>query len=189
VAIVTLVGHLARNWGWVVLRGFAAIVFGVLAFAWPGLTLAALVLVWGAYALADGVLALLAAFQIRDEGKPMWPLLLVGLIGIGAGLATFARPGMTALLLLTFIGVWAIAIGIFQVIAAFRLRQVIENELMLGLSGGLSILFGVFVVLRPGAGAMSVIWIIACFAILFGVSLVTFGFRLKALATAASARA
>jgi uncharacterized membrane protein HdeD (DUF308 family) len=188
-AIGTLVSHLARNWGWVVLRGFAAILFGVMAFAWPGLTLAVLVLVWGAYALADGVLALVAAFQIRDEGKPMWPLVLVGLIGLGAGLATFAAPGMTALLLLTFIAVWAIAIGVFQVVAAFRLRQVIENELMLGLSGALSILFGVFMLLRPGAGAMSVIWIIACFAILFGVALVSFGFRLKALAAAPSARA
>jgi len=188
-AISTLVGHVARNWGWVVLRGFAAIGFGILAFVWPGLTLAALVMVWGAYALADGLLALLAAFRIRDEGKPMWPLILVGLIGIGAGLATIARPGMTALVLLTFIGVWAIAVGVFQVMAAFRLRQVIQNELMLGLSGALSILFGAFVLLRPGAGALSVIWVIACFAILFGVSLVSFGFRLKALAAAVSARA
>jgi uncharacterized membrane protein HdeD (DUF308 family) len=187
-AIGTLVGHLARNWGWVVLRGLAAIIFGVMAFAWPGLTLAVLVLVWGAYALADGVLALLAAFQIRDEGKPMWPLILVGLIGIGAGLATFAWPGMTAVLLLTFIAVWAIAIGVFQIAAAIRLRKVITNELMLGLSGALSILFGAFMLLRPGAGALSAIWIIGCFAVVFGISLVMFGFRLKALATAVSAR-
>jgi uncharacterized membrane protein HdeD (DUF308 family) len=188
-AIETLVGHLARNWGWIVLRGCTAILFGIMAFAWPGLTLAILVMVWGAYALADGVFALVAAFQIRDQGKPMAPLLLVGLIGIGAGVATFAWPGMTARLLLMFIAVWAIAIGIFQIVAAIRLREVIANELMLGLSGALSILFGAFLLMRPGAGALSVIWIIACFAVVFGLALVMFGFRLKRLARAASAHA
>lgn len=181
-AIPTLVGHLARNWGWVVLRGIVAILFGITAFAWPGLTLAVLILVWGAYAIADGVLALFAAFKFRDEGRPMWPLILVGLIGIAAGIATFMYPGMTALVLLTFIAAWAIATGVFQIVAAIRLRKVISGELLLALSGLLSIVFGVLMVMRPGAGALAVIWIIACYAILFGILLVSLGFRLKGLA-------
>ena len=104
----TLLGYLGRNWGWVVLRGVAAVLFGVLALAWPGITLAALVIVWGAYALADGVLSLVAAYRVRDQGKPFWSLLIVGLLGIAAGIVTFIWPGMTALLLLMFIAAWAV---------------------------------------------------------------------------------
>lgn len=180
-----LVGHLARNWGWIVLRGVAAIGFGVLALVWPGLTLAALVLVWGAYAIADGVLSLIAAFQIKDEGKPMWPLILVGLVGIAAGIATFTWPGMTALVLLSFIAFWAIITGFLQIVTAIRLRKVISNEWMLGFAGVLSILFGVLMIMRPGAGALAVIWVIACYAIVFGLTLVMLGFRLKGLASRA----
>lgn len=180
--IGAMLGHLSRNWGWIVLRGVAAILFGLLAFAWPGLTLALLVLAWGIYAISDGILALIAAFGIKDEGKPMWQLLLVGLIGIGAGVYTFARPGMTALVLLSFIAIWAVAVGIFQILAAFRLRKVIANEWMLALSGAVSLVFGILMWMRPGAGALAVVWVIACFAIAFGLLLVMLGFKLKGLA-------
>ena len=180
-AIGAMIGYLARNWGWIVLRGVVAVIFGVMAFVWPGITLSVLVLFWGAYALADGVLALVAAFKIRDEGRPMWQLIAVGLLGIAAGVITFMRPGITALALLAFIAVWALATGIFQVAAAIRLRKVIANEWLLGLSGALSILFGVFMLARPGAGALAVVWVIAWYAILFGVALVMLGFRLKGL--------
>ena len=181
-AIGTLVGHLGRNWGWIVLRGVVAILFGVMAFVMPGLTLAALVLVWGAYALIDGVVALATSFSIRDEGKPLWPLLLVGLLGIAAGLCTFFYPGMTAIVLLMFIAGWAIATGVFEVVAAIRFRKVIANEWMLGFAGVLSIAFGVLMILRPGSGALAVIWAIGTYAILFGLLLVMLGFRLKGLA-------
>lgn len=181
-AIATMMGHLARNWGWIVLRGVAAILFGVLSFAWPSITLAALVLLFGVYALADGLLALVAAFKIRDGGKPMWSLLVVGLLGITAGIFTFAWPGMTALVLLAFIASWALITGFFQILAAIRLRAVITNEWLLGLSGLLSIGFGVLMLARPGAGALAVIWIIAWYAIFFGATLVMLGFRLKGLA-------
>ena len=92
--------YLGRNWGWIVLRGVIAALFGVLAIAWPGITLAALVIVWGAYALADGVLALIAAWQVRDQGRPFWALVVVGLLGFAAGVVTFLWPGITALALL-----------------------------------------------------------------------------------------
>ncbi|HTS55128.1 MAG TPA: HdeD family acid-resistance protein [Burkholderiales bacterium] len=175
----TLLAYLGRNWGWVVLRGVAAVLFGVLAFAWPGITLAALVIVWGAYALADGVLALIAAYRVRDQGKPFWSLLIVGLLGIAAGIVTLIWPGMTALVLLLFIAAWAVVMGIFQIIAAIRLRKEIQGEWLLGLSGVLSVLFGIVMFVQPGAGALALIWAIAGFAIVFGVLLIWLGLKLK----------
>jgi len=168
-----------RNWHWVVIRGVAAVIFGLLAFIWPGITLAALVIVWGAYALVDGALALIAAFRVRDRGKPLWALLIVGLLGLAAGILTFIWPAMTALVLLSFIAAWAIVMGIFQIVAAIRLRKSIENEWLLALSGVLSVLFGVLLLLRPGAGALAVIWIIGAYAIAFGVLLIALGLKLK----------
>jgi uncharacterized membrane protein HdeD (DUF308 family) len=175
----TMLEHLSRNWGWVVLRGVAAVLFGVLAFVLPGITLAVLVIVWGAYALADGILALIAAYRVRDQGKPFWSLVIVGLLGIAAGIVTFIWPGMTALLLLMFIAAWALVMGIFQIIAAIRLRKEIQNEWLLGLSGALSVLFGIIMFVQPGAGALAVIWVIAAYAIVFGVLLIWLGLRLK----------
>ena len=136
---ITMLELLRRNWGWVVLRGVAAVLFGLLAFALPGITLAVLVLIWGAYAIVDGVLALIAAYRVRDR-RPFWSLLIVGLLGIVAGVVTFLWPVMTALLLLMFIAAWAVVMGIFQIIAAIRLRKVIQNEWLLALSGVLSVL-------------------------------------------------
>jgi uncharacterized membrane protein HdeD (DUF308 family) len=175
----TMLEHLGRNWGWVVLRGVAAVLFGILAFAWPGITLAALVIVWGAYALADGILALVAAYRVRDQGKPFWSLVIVGLLGIAAGIVTFIWPGMTALLLLLFIAAWAVVMGIFQIVAAIRLRKEIQNEWLLALSGVLSVLFGIIMFVQPGAGALAVIWVIAAYAIVFGILLIWLGLRLK----------
>jgi len=176
---VTMLEHLGRNWGWIVLRGVAAVLFGILAFALPGITLAALVIVWGAYALADGILALIAAYRVRDQGKPFWSLVIVGLLGIAAGIVTFIWPGMTALLLLMFIAAWAVVMGIFQIIAAIRLRKEIQNEWLLGLSGVLSVLFGIIMFVQPGAGALAVIWVIGAYAIVFGALLIWLGLRLK----------
>ncbi len=180
-AMNAMMGHLRASWGWIVLRGFVAILFGLAAFLMPGITLAVLVIVWGAYAIADGVFALVAGFRIRDGGKPMWSLVVIGLLGIAAGILTFVWPGMTALVLLVFIAGWALAIGIFQIAAAIRLRKVIDNEWMLGLGGLLSIAFGVLMLARPGAGALAVMWIIGWYATLFGVLLIMLGFRLRGI--------
>ena len=175
----TMWSDLGRNWGWIVVRGIAAVIFGVLALVLPGVTLAALVLLWGAYALADGIIALIAAFRIRDRGKPFWALLVVGILGIAAGILTFIWPGMTALVLLAFIAAWSLVMGIFQIIAAVRLRKSIENEWLLGLSGLLSIIFGVLMLINPGAGALAVIWVIGAYAVLFGVLLIALGIKLR----------
>jgi uncharacterized membrane protein HdeD (DUF308 family) len=165
-----------------VLRGVFAVLFGIFAFIWPGVTLAALVLVWGVYAIADGVMALIAAFTMHEGGKPMWALIVVGILGLAAGIVTFLWPGMTALVLLMFIASWAVLMGIFEIAAAIRLRKQIENEWLLALSGVVSIAFGVLMFLQPGAGALAVIWLIGGFSLIFGILLIVLGFKLKGLA-------
>jgi uncharacterized membrane protein HdeD (DUF308 family) len=178
--------NLGRNWGWVVLRGVVAVLFGVMAIVWPGITLAALVIVWGAYALTDGVLALIAAWQMRDRGRPFWSLVIVGLLGIAAGVVTFMWPGITELTLLMFIAAWAVVMGIFQIVAAVRLRKEIQGEWWLGLSGLLSVVFGVIMFAQPGSGALALVRVIGVYAIVFGVALIALGVRLKRYAPSAS---
>ena len=168
-----------RSWGWIVLRGVAAVLFGLLAITRPGVTLAALVFMWGAYAIADGVLAIVAGWRIRDHGRPLWSLFVVGVLGIAAGMLTFRWPGVTALALLLLIASWAMAVGALQIVAAIRLRKVIEGEWALAVSGVLSLAFGVLAVLHPGAGALGVLWMIAGYAIGFGILLIVVGFRLR----------
>jgi uncharacterized membrane protein HdeD (DUF308 family) len=181
---VTLLHTLGRAWWLVLLRGIAAILFGILALAWPGITLVTLVLLWGAWALIDGVTALVAGWRAKDGEKPMWQIVLVGLVGIAAGVLTFVMPGVTAIALLIMIAVWAIVSGVFEIVAAIRLRKEIANEWMLILSGALSVVFGALMILNPGAGALAVLWLIGSFAIAFGVLLVILAFRLKKHATA-----
>ena len=169
---------LARNWWVVALRGLCGVLFGLMAFAWPGLTLGALVFLWGAYALADGILAIVSAFS-GASGQPWWVLALEGMAGLGAAAASFFYPGLTALVLLYVIAAWAILTGLFEIAAAIRLRKEIEGELWLALAGLASVAFGVLLLVRPGAGALSVVWIIGAYALLFGVMLIVLGFRLK----------
>jgi uncharacterized membrane protein HdeD (DUF308 family) len=173
------VRELSRNWGWIALRGVAAIVFGALTFVWPQVTLLTLTFLWGAYAIADGVMSLLAGFQMKDGGKPTWTLVIVGVLGIVAGIVAFLMPGITALALLMLIAAWAIATGILQVIAAVRFRKEIDNEWWLILAGVVSVLFGVAMIARPGAGALAVVYVIGAYAILFGALLLALALRLR----------
>jgi uncharacterized membrane protein HdeD (DUF308 family) len=180
----TLLHTLSRYWWLILLRGIAFIVFGVLAFMWPGLTLVTLVLFYGAFALVDGVLALAHAIMGGGEMGSRWWLVLVGVAGIAAGIVTFMWPGLTALLLLVFIATWAIVLGVFQIAGAIRLRKEIDNEWTLILSGALSVGFGLVLLAAPGAGAVGLIWVIASYAVVFGVLLVMLAFRLKKHAAA-----
>jgi uncharacterized membrane protein HdeD (DUF308 family) len=174
----SLLHALAKNWWLEVLRGVAAIIFGILAFVWPGLTLLTLVLFWGAYALVDGVLAIVAAIK-GGNPMPRWWLAIVGLAGIVAGVLTFLVPGITALVLLIFIAVWAIVLGVMEIYGAIRLRKEIEGEWLLILNGALSVLFGLILLWRPGVGALAVVWIIGAYAIILGVIYVAFGLKLR----------
>jgi uncharacterized membrane protein HdeD (DUF308 family) len=170
---------LARNWWAVAVRGVAGIIFGILAFVMPVVTLAALVMLFGAYALVDGVFSIIAAVSGRTGARPWWALLLVGLVSIGAGLVTFFMPGLTALALAYVIAAWAIVTGVLEIIAAIRLRKVIRNEWWLGLSGALAIVFGVLLMLAPGAGALAMVLWIGAWALVYGVVLVILGVRLR----------
>lgn len=173
---------IGRNWWLVVLRGICAILFGVLAFTWPGMTLGVLILLFGAYAFVNGVLAFIAAFS-HSTGTPWWILALEGLVSIAAGIATFLFPGITAVTLLVVMAMWAIITGVFEIGAAIQLRKEIEGEVWLGLAGLASVLFGVVLLARPGVGALAVVWMIGTYSILFGVLIVALGFRVKSRLT------
>jgi uncharacterized membrane protein HdeD (DUF308 family) len=175
-----LLSRLAENWWVLLLRGVAAIAFGLIAFFWPGITLLSLTYLWGAYALADGVLSLWAAItgQGSDTSSRGW-LALSGVVSILAAALAFLWPGITALVLLLFIAGWAVAIGVLEIYGAIQLRKVVENEWWLILSGLLSIAFGVVMFAWPGTGALALIWTIAWYAIFFGCLLVGLAFRLK----------
>lgn len=169
---------LARNWWVILLRGVLAVVFGVLTFVWPDITVVALVALYGAFALVDGTLSLVAAIR-GGTPAPRWWLALVGIFGIAAGVLTVFWPQITALVLLMFIAAWAIAIGVMQIVGAIKLRHEIEGEWLLIASGLLSVLFGVMLIAWPGAGALAMVLVIGSFAILFGILLIGFSLRLK----------
>jgi uncharacterized membrane protein HdeD (DUF308 family) len=173
--------YMSRQWKLLVLRGVLAIGLAVVAFTRPGITLLVLATLWGIYALADGIVALITAFKVRDEGRPVWPLILIGLLGIAVGGFTLARPGVTALAILIWIAAWAIGVGVLQVVLAFRLRREISGEWLLALSGVLSVIFGVVTIGNPQWGATVVIYAIGVYAFFFGLLLIALGLRLRGL--------
>jgi uncharacterized membrane protein HdeD (DUF308 family) len=179
---------LSHNWWVLLLRGIVAILFGVLTFMQPGISLASLVLLFGAYALADGALAAWTAVSHRKDRENWWVLLLEGLLGIGVGAITLLKPGVTALVLLFYIAIWAIATGVLEIVTAIRLRNEIEGEWMLVLAGLASVAFGVVMMAAPGAGALAVLWLIASYAIVFGALFVLLAFKVRGAAKKIEAR-
>lgn len=169
-----MIRTLAEHWWVVLLRGIAAILFGVVAYARPGVTIAVLVLLWGAYALVDGIFEVIAGVRAKYGS-----LILLGILGIAAGVITFFWPGVTAITLLYIIAFWAILAGIMQIAAAIRLRKEVQGEWLWILSGVCMIVLGGMLFAHPGAGALSVMWLIGSFAIAWGVLLVILAFRLK----------
>jgi uncharacterized membrane protein HdeD (DUF308 family) len=169
---------LAKNWWLVMLRGACAILFGVLTFIWPGITLFTLVLLYGAFALVDGVLALISAIT-GGSPAPRWWLVLIGLLGIAAGIVTLVLPGMTALLLLLFIAGWAIATGVMEIYGAIKLRKEIDNEWWLIVNGVISVLFGLILIVQPATGALALLFVIGTFAIIYGITLISLSLRLR----------
>lgn len=168
-----------RNWGLIALRGVAAIIFGLLALLNPVLSIALLILLFGAYALIDGIFTSIAAVANRHE-EPHWIALLVsGIVGIAIGLITFFWPRLTALALLLLIAIWAIIMGIGEITAAIRLRRIISGEWVLLLTGIVSVVFGIVLFLFPGAGAVAMVLWIGAFAVVLGVLRVIFAFRLR----------
>jgi uncharacterized membrane protein HdeD (DUF308 family) len=174
-----MVQVLARNWWLLALRGLAAIVFGIVAWVWPDLTLSVLIILFGAYALVDGAFAIGAAISSRDRMRD-WPwLLLQGILGVIVGLVTLIWPDLTATALIYLIGAWALVTGVMQIATAIRLRREIEGELFLGLGGLASIIFGLIVFAFPGDGAVALVWLIGTYAIVFGIAAIILAFRLR----------
>jgi uncharacterized membrane protein HdeD (DUF308 family) len=173
---------MTRHWWVLILRGLAAVIFSVLAFVLPGMTLGVLVLMFGAYMLVDGAFRVASAIGARRSSGPWGLLLLHGLLGIGLGIFTWIAPGITAVALLAYIAVWAVITGVLEIVAAIRLRHEIHGELWLGLSGALSIAFGVLLLLFPLAGALTMIWMLAGYTMAFGISMVVLGVRMRRMA-------
>ena len=172
---------LAARWWMLVVRGVAAVLFGIAAIVWPGISLFALVTLWGAYALVDGVFGVVLAARVGRAGERWGWLLFDGLVSVGAAAVAFFWPQITALALLTLIALWAVVTGIAQIVAAVELRRVITGEWLLVLSGLLSIAFGVLMLIFPGAGALAVVSAIGIYSIVFGVLLTALGFRIHRL--------
>jgi len=172
--------HVSRNYWWLLaLRGLFAILFGLAALVLPGLTLLALVLLFGAYAVVNGVMAVIVSLQERNVFPRWWLLLIEGLLGIIAGLLTFFWPAITALVLLYLIASWAIVTGIFQLVGAFSRRLPVAMEWTLGLTGILSIVLGVLLAIRPGAGLLSLVWVIGVYALVIGVLFIIRAFQFR----------
>lgn len=185
-AIVSLavvdVDSLASNWWVVLLRGVAGVIFGLATVFAPGISLAVLVLVFGAYAFADGILAIISAIRRRGEDR-WWLLLLEGLMGVAVGVATLVWFEITALALLYVIAAWALVTGGLEIAVAIRLRKVITGEWLLVLSGIASVAFGVLLMLFPGAGALAVILWIGAYALVTGALFIALALRLRSWST------
>ena len=168
------------HWWALALRGAIAILFGLAALLRPEIALEALILLFGAYALVDGVFATVGIFGGTRGGTPRWLLLIEGIAGILAGLIAFVLPGLTALLLLYLIAAWAIITGIFEIATAIRLRREIRGEWALILGGALSVLFGVIlIVVSPFAAILSLVWLIGVYAVAFGILMLITAFQVR----------
>ncbi len=172
---------LSRYWGLLLLRGIVAILFGVLAFMWPGITLTTLVFFFGAYIFVNGVTLIINAVGSRKEKDDWWFLLIEGLLGVVIGIMTAFAPGITGIALLIYIAAWALAAGLLEIISAIRLRKVVTGEWWLAVGGVVSIIFALMLMLFPAAGALGLIWLIGTYACLFGVIQIVLGFKVHKL--------
>lgn len=171
--------RLRTNWWALLVRGLLAVLFGVLTIVVPGLTLAALILLFAVYALAEGVLNIIGAIRRRGGKRHVWVLVVEGLVSILAGLVALFWPGITAIALVYVIAAWALLTGVLEISAAIRLRRKVRGEWLLALSGILSIALGVLLMLNPGVGALVMVIWIGAYAIVFGALLVFLGLRMR----------
>lgn len=177
---------LAHRWWAVAVRGVAAVLFGLLALFWPGLTLLVLIVLVGAYALVDGILLLVHAFVRGPVGAPRRLVVLLGSVSVLLGVLVLVWPGLSALLLALLVGLWALVSGVAQIVAGFMLRREAPDEWRAVLNGALSVLFGLVMVFAPGAGALALVWLIAAYTIVTGVVLIVLSLRLRSFLSASS---
>lgn len=173
---------LIPNWKALLFRGLLGVLVGIVALLWPSITLAWLVLLFGVYALADGILALVAAVRRGAEGQ-RWILIVEGLVGILIGFAAFVWPGMTTLVLVDLIAFWAIFTGVLEISYAVRMRRELPGEFYLGLAGVASIVLGILMLAWPAAGAFAIVVMLGAYALIFGISMLVLAFRLRSLSS------
>ena len=179
-----MIETLKRHWWVPVIRGVAAIVFGFIAFAYPSLTLATLVIFFGAWVLVDGVFRVIGAIGGRASDPDWGWHLIIGILGIVVGVLTFHAPGITALALVIYIAAWALMMGLAEIALAIKLHREIKGEWFLVLMGLISIVFAAMLFWNPVAGAATLVWLIAWYAVIFGILAIVFGFRLRSLRSA-----
>jgi uncharacterized membrane protein HdeD (DUF308 family) len=169
---------LSTSWWVLAVRGAAALLFGMLALLWPGITLLVFVAMFAAYAMVSGTMAVIGAIRHRSE-KGWWVSLLLGIVGAGAGLVAVFNPGLTLFVLVLLVAAHAVVTGIFDIVAAIRLRKEIEREWLLVLTGVVSLVFGLLVFLFPPAGALALALMAAFYAIFIGTALLVLAFRCR----------
>src|SRR5580700_10177433 len=180
------INALARNWWMFLIRGLVAILFGILAFLWPGATIVAIGILFGAYAFVDGIFAIVAAVRAAETHQRWWPFLIEGIVGLLIAAITFYDVRITLFAIYFTIAAWAFLTGILEIVAAVHLRKHISNEIWLIVAGIASIAFGVLMVRFPLAGMLAIIWLIAAYAIIFGFTMIALALRLRAHAQTAT---
>jgi uncharacterized membrane protein HdeD (DUF308 family) len=170
---------ICRRWWVMMLRGLAAIAFGICAIAWPGITLVALIWLFGIFSIMDGVFGVILGIRGEADGTVWWTMVLLGLLALAAGIVALAMPGLTLVVLATLIAVSAIVRGAFEIYAAIRLRHEIDDEWILGLSGTMSIIFGGLIMWRPGAGLIAIALLIGAYMLALGVLGIALSLRLR----------
>ncbi|HWL59224.1 MAG TPA: HdeD family acid-resistance protein [Paracoccus sp. (in: a-proteobacteria)] len=174
-----LVRVMSANWWVLLLRGIAAILFGIVALLLPGLTVFVLLWVFGVYAIFDGLMAVITAVQRRKSDDRWWAWALDGVLSIAIGLMALFWTGATALAFIIWMAIWGVIAGIFRIVAAIRLRNEFKGEWELILSGVLLVVWGVLMAMLPAAGLLSIAWLLGVFAILIGITLIALSLRLR----------
>lgn len=170
---------LADNWWMVLIRGLFAVIMGIVAIMWPGITVMSLLMVYGIFTIADGITAIWIGVAAKHGQRIWWEMVATGVLAILAGLVAALWPGLTAMVFVVMIGVFAIIRGVFEIVAAIQLRKVIDDEWMLILSGVISVLFGGMLVARPGEGAIAMVLLIGAFMIAIGAMMIGLAMRLR----------
>ncbi|HEU5181996.1 MAG TPA: DUF308 domain-containing protein [Candidatus Polarisedimenticolia bacterium] len=176
-----MLAAICDRWWVLMIRGMCAVLFGAIAFASPGITLWALIILYALFALADGIGGVMLGIKGGADGRTWWEMILLGLLGIVAAIVAFSWPGLTAVVLLYVIGFWAIVRGVLEISGAIKLRKVIDHEWWLILSGLLSVLFGAFLFARPGAGALALVLVIGGYMVMMGILMIALALRLRGL--------
>lgn len=180
---------MCQRWWVLLLRGIAAIVLGISAMAWPGIALLTLAFLFGIFSLTDGIASLVLGIRGEPDGTVWWTMVFLGVLAIAAGIIAFAWPGLTLIVLATIIAISAIVRGAFEIFAAFKLRDEIDDEWILGLSGVLSIIFGGLIMFRPGAGLIAIALLIGAYMLALGILAVALSLRLRKMGQTQSAPA